>query len=63
MNPTSIHEDEHLIPGLAQGVKDLVLLWQWCRPAALAWELPYATGVALKKKKKEILREVAYDGN
>ena len=43
---------------------DLVLLWLWCRPAAgalfrpLAWEPPYAMGVALKndkrqKKKKE----------
>ena len=33
---------------------DLVLLWLWCRPAAtvptgpLAWQPPYATGVALK---------------
>ena len=32
-------------------------LWLWCRPAAiapirpLAWELPYALGVALKRKK------------
>ena len=32
-------------------------LWLWCRPAAvaliqpLAWELPYAMGVALKSKK------------
>ena len=39
---------------------DLALLWLWCRPAAvapsrlLAWEPPYATGVALKKKKKKI---------
>ena len=43
---------------------DLVLLWLWCRPAAvalirpLAWELLYAKGAALKrqkgqKKKKE----------
>ena len=44
---------------------DLVLLWLWCRLAAtapigpLAWEPPYAVGVALagqktKKKKVEI---------
>ena len=41
---------------------DLVLLWLWYRPAAialirpLAWEPPYAAGVAqetAKKKKKE----------
>ena len=36
-----------------------VLLWLWCRSAAmalirpLAWELPYAAGAALKKKKKK----------
>ena len=71
MDPTSIHEDWDSIPGLAQCVKDLVLLcggvgcrcssdlgltllWQWCRPVAVAqiwplfWELPYAIGVALK---------------
>ena len=40
-------------------ILDLVLLWLWCRRAAvalirpLAWELPHAVGVALKKKKKE----------
>ena len=34
---------------------DLGLLWLWCRPAAaalvppLAWDLPCATGAALKK--------------
>ena len=38
---------------------DLVLLRLWCRPAAvapvqpLAWEPLYATGVALKDKKKQ----------
>jgi len=54
------------IPGLAQRVKDLALLWLWCRLAAttpigpLAWEPPYAAGAALKgqktkkKKKKKI---------
>ena len=48
-------------------VKDLVLLWLWHRLAAgaligpLAWEPPYAAGVALqrqktrKKKKKDLL--------
>ena len=39
---------------------DPVLLWLWCRLAApalvqhLAWELPYATGSALKSKKKKV---------
>ena len=37
---------------------DLALLWLWCRLAAaaptgpLAWEPPYAVGVALKRKRK-----------
>jgi len=38
---------------------DLVLLWLWCRPAAiapirpLAWESPYAAGTPLKRPKKK----------
>ena len=61
-NPTSIHEDAGWIPDLAQSCvgrshsSDPVLLWLWCRPAAtavigpLAWEPPYPTGAALKKR-------------
>ena len=42
---------------------DPALLWLWCRPAAtapirpLAWELPYAEGVALKRQKKKKKRK------
>ena len=40
-------------------VLDLALLWLWCRLTAAApigplpWEPPYATGAALKSKKKK----------
>lgn len=41
-----------------------LLLWMWCRLAAvasirpLAWEPPYAVGVALKTKKKTFIEHV-----
>ena len=56
-NPTSNHKVADLIPGLAQWVKDPTLLWLWRRQAAtapirpLAWEPPYAVGMALKTQK------------
>ena len=60
-NLTRNHEVVGSIPGLPQWVKDLALLWLWCRPAAtaptqpLAWEPPYALVEAPKmtKRKKE----------
>ena len=45
---------------------DLMLLWLWCRPAAvaqigpLAWEPPCATGVALKKQKQTNKKTKSY---
>ena len=43
-----------------------VWLWLWCRPRAtaligpLAWELPYAVGAALKRKKERKKKEEAF---
>ena len=47
---------------------DLALLWLWYRLVAIApiqpltWELPYATGVALKKKKEREKKEGREEG-
>ena len=47
---------------------DLALLWQWCRPAGmdpirpLAWEPPYAAGVALRDRQKNKKSVLHYKG-
>ena len=62
--PMSIHENVDSISSLAQWVKNLLLLWLWCRLAAaalirpLAWELPYAMSGALKRQKKKIKKYI-----
>ena len=64
LNPTRNHEVAGLIPGLAHWVSDLAWLWLWPRPVAtavirpLAWEPPYAKGVALEKKAKRQKKKI-----
>ena len=62
MNPTSTHEDLGLIPDPAQWVKDLALLWLWCRPAcssdstaSLGTSVYCRCGPERKKGRKKIL--------
>ena len=57
MNPTSIHDDAGLIPGLSQWIKVPLSRELWYRLAAvaqiqpMAWKPPYAKGEALKRQK------------
>ena len=49
--------------GVGRMQLDPALLWLWCRPVAtapirpLSWELPYATGAALKRQKEKEKRK------
>ena len=67
MNLNRNHEVSGSIPGLAKWVKGPALLWLWHRPAStapirlLAWEPPYAVGMALEKAKKKKEKKIYID--
>ena len=48
---------------------DPALVWLWCRPEivaliqSLAWEPPYAVGVALKRQKKILKNKKSHNGD
>ena len=74
-NPTRNREVVGSIPALAVAVScgvgcrrgsDLAFLWLWRRPAAtariqpLAWEPPYATGVAHEMAKRQKKKKIFF---
>ena len=65
-NPTRDHGVAGSIPGLAQCVEDLALLWLQCGPMAtaligpLAWESPYAAGSGPRKDTRACARALSH---
>ena len=72
-NPTNIHEDVGLTPGLGIGNTcglDPVLLWLWCRPAVAALIGPASLETSIchryspkkRKKKKKNFAFMVFNG-